>query len=62
MEVTTTSVATPTISAIVSSTQVRGAPLTMMTVAPMKKMMRPVPRSSERMSRSGTSSVPQSLA
>ena len=61
-EVMITSAATPTMSAMVAMIQPRGAPLQMMIVAPVKKIMRPVPRSVTKISRSGTRRVPHSFA
>ena len=58
MDVMTTSALTPTMSAMVASTQFLGAPLQMMMVAPRKSTTSPLPRSVMTMSARGTSSVP----
>ena len=62
IEVDTTTVAPTTMSAMVTSTQLLLAPAQTMIVAPMKRMMSPVPRSGRtRMSPKGTQSVAHTL-
>ena len=58
----TTSATAPTMSAIVGTTHLEGAPEQMMMAAPAKRITRPVPRSVMTSRPRGRSSVPQSLA